>query len=528
MPALRRDDPLVAARRRGAHGVLVPGVPKRRGPRRAVTNAVAVRAPHLYHSLRGFALGAFRVFVDEDLPFAFEEHESLGRPALYEYRPLVRRFLESRASALATTRGRSARARRPARRAGRADLRARARGLAGERGRGALPHRRPAAARLDRGGLRRLRLGRRGVQPRVRRARGVALRRTVTPMRRVAPLVGISVGTRDRARRRNARAQRRHGRAGRALARGAGAAAARLRPRDRPPLPCSSSSASLRKGEPEPPDAPGELADAVTALRLATAGPIAAGPVLFERLDWRPYGIRPVLPIAATQPDGEPTRLDEFRGRLAADVARAGSPLADEDQELGEALDRWELSLFQADPFRGGAAARVARRRSSASGDGLWAASVRAAVLLGETPAESRQSCSSGCEARPAAAGRSSGARSSRSSCTATARGSLGVARRVAPRPARRGRRDISHFGQPADTRTRVAWRHGRSARGDRAAEPDRGARARERAPATTLLAELRELVREAEAWVRTEGDERAELAVERCKEALAAEIVHV
>ena len=52
----------------------------------------------------------------------------------------------------------------------------------------------------------------------------------------------------------------------------------------------------LPEGGAEPPDAPGELADAVTALRLATAGPIAAGPVLFERLDWRPYGIRPVLP----------------------------------------------------------------------------------------------------------------------------------------------------------------------------------------------------------------------------------------
>ena len=48
----------------------------------------------------------------------------------------------------------------------------------------------------------------------------------------------------------------------------------------------------LPEGGAEPPDAPGELADAVTALRLATAGPIAAGPVLFERLDWRPYGIR--------------------------------------------------------------------------------------------------------------------------------------------------------------------------------------------------------------------------------------------
>jgi hypothetical protein len=50
----------------------------------------------------------------------------------------------------------------------------------------------------------------------------------------------------------------------------------------------------------------------------------------------------------------------------------------------------------------------------------------------------------------------------------------------------------------------------------------------REGAHPAALLAELRELVREAEAWVRTEGDERAELAVERCKEAMAAEIVHV
>ena len=34
------------------------------------------------------------------------------------------------------------------------------------------------------------------------------------------------------------------------------------------------------------------VARAISALRLT--------PVLFERLDWRPYGIRPVLPIAAT------------------------------------------------------------------------------------------------------------------------------------------------------------------------------------------------------------------------------------
>ena len=63
---------------------------------------MAVRAPHLYDSLRRFCLGAFSVLardLDEgaELPFAFEAHESDGRPALYEYRPLARGFVEARA-----------------------------------------------------------------------------------------------------------------------------------------------------------------------------------------------------------------------------------------------------------------------------------------------------------------------------------------------------------------------------------------------------------------------------------------------
>ncbi len=67
---------------------------------------MAVRAPHLHLTLRSFCLGAF-VFLGraleegDDLPFAFEEHVQRGGPALYEYRPLVRTFVESRASALA-------------------------------------------------------------------------------------------------------------------------------------------------------------------------------------------------------------------------------------------------------------------------------------------------------------------------------------------------------------------------------------------------------------------------------------------
>ena len=75
---------------------------------------------------------------------------------------------------------------------------------------------------------------------------------------------------------------------------------------------------------------PAELADAVTAIRLATAAPVSAGPVLFERLDWRPFGIRPVLPIAATQPPGEHTRLDSFRAEVAREVL-AALPLADSE-----------------------------------------------------------------------------------------------------------------------------------------------------------------------------------------------------
>jgi hypothetical protein len=106
----------------------------------------------------------------------------------------------------------------------------------------------------------------------------------------------------------------------------------------------------LDAGE-EPPDSPAEVADAVSAIRLTTAAALAAGPVLFETLDGRPFGIRPVLPIAAAQPPGEPSRLDRFRTPIAVDVL-AALGVVDGDPELAEALDRWELSLFQNEPFR--------------------------------------------------------------------------------------------------------------------------------------------------------------------------------
>jgi hypothetical protein len=360
-----------------------------------------VRAPILFNSLRCFCLGALRALLHElddgvELPFAFEEHNSRGRPALYEYRPLVSGFVETRAHSL--------RKREDARIA-LEDLR-----------------REPAAAIYATAHAA-------GSRIRVTEARSAedealfysillplltataeacggfdwddsAFARAYAELEEslfgwdhsyvaVAPLVGITTG--------GATIELGGGIRVRTAATGE---LAKLWPEANGLLPSDFGrepdrlcvlelERALEPGATEPPDAPGELADAITAVRLAAAAPVAAGPVLFERLDWRPYGIRPVVPIAATQPAGEPTRLDAFRGAVAADL-RERLVLADEDPELGEALDRWELSLFQDGPF---AAEQLREALAALLGgpDGLWAAAVRGAVLLGATPREREQ-----------------------------------------------------------------------------------------------------------------------------------------
>src|SRR5262249_13934313 len=105
MPALRHAGEGLAAGRRRPHDVLVSQVPERRGPDGGVTGAVVVRAPQLYETLRAFCLGTFRALLADiergaELPFAFEEHTSHAKPALYEYRPLVKPFIEHRAHTL--------------------------------------------------------------------------------------------------------------------------------------------------------------------------------------------------------------------------------------------------------------------------------------------------------------------------------------------------------------------------------------------------------------------------------------------
>jgi hypothetical protein len=338
---------------------------------------VAVRAPHLHHALRSFVLGAFAFLVRElddgdQLPFAFEEHVQRNGPALYEYRPLVRGFVEDREARL---RGREDAliALEELRREEAAAIFARAH--AGPR-----PSEDDALFRTVLLGL---------LVATAEACGGFdwndeAFERAYADLegslfgerhayRAVAPLIGAGVGTQLelapglRVRAAAAGELARHWpEAQGLLPRGFGVEIDRY---------CVVElRAGLEPGE-DPPDAPSELADVVSALRLATAGPLAAGPVLFETLDGRPYGIRPVLPIAATQPPGDPTRLDVFRGGLAGELLlRLGA--ADADTALAEALDRWELALFQHEPFR----SEQLRAALAALLGSTWP--LRAAVLL--------------------------------------------------------------------------------------------------------------------------------------------------
>lgn len=336
----------------------------------------AVRAPHLYRSLRCFCLGAFHVLSaeDVDLPFAFEQHASRGRPVLYEYRPLVRDFVEARARKLE----------------GRQDAQLAAQDLRAE----------PAAAIFGEEPFKSVLLP---LILRVAESCGgfdwddaafdrayEELEATLFSGRRayaaVAPLIGLSLGAELTL------AEGlcvRHAATGE-LAKHWPEAQALLPPefgRDTDRLCVVELQRELAAGETVP-DAAGEIGDAVTAVRLATSGAIAAGPVLFERVDWRPFGIKPMLPIAAAQPVGEATRLDPFRGRLAAELLER-LPLADEDPDLGEALDRWELSLFQAGPSRD-EQLRESLTALLGGTDGVWAATMRASVLLGDRFEEPR------------------------------------------------------------------------------------------------------------------------------------------
>ena len=338
-----------------------------------------MRAPHLYPLVRGFVLGSFVLLGREleegaELPFAFEEHVERRGPSLYELRPLVRSFIDAREAELRT----------------REDAR-----LALEELR-----REPAAAIFARAHASRhasedealFRTVLLGVLISTAEACGgfdwddeafdkayVELESSLYGERRVyvalAPVVGISLAKSTELGR---------GLVVRPFVSGELAThwpeSRGLLPRDFGREPDRTLAIEVRHeldaGE-SPPDAPAEIADAVSALRLTTAAAVAAGPVLFETLDARPFGIQPVLPIAATQPPGEPSRLDAFRAPVAVEVLAALGD-ADGDPELSAALDRWELALFQNEPFRG----EQLRAALGALLGSTWP--MRACVLLGD------------------------------------------------------------------------------------------------------------------------------------------------
>ncbi|HEU6443632.1 MAG TPA: hypothetical protein VFL61_01095 [Gaiellaceae bacterium] len=350
-----------------------------------------IRAPNLHHTLRAFCLGAFAAVSRElddggDIPFSFEEHQDSGRPTLYEYRPLVKPFLDARAGRLAAL----------------ADAQPALAELEREPAAAIFAQAHSSGRPSSREALTRTVLlpllaetaeacgGFDWDDASFERAYA-AFEESLFGSRRsygaIAPLVGVSVGGVVDL---GGGIRVRHVASGELAAHWPQAGGLLPEGFEREPdrLCVLELESRLESGGEAggPPDSPGEFADAVTALRLATAGAIAAGPVLFERLDWRPYGIRPVLPIAATQPPGEPVRLDAIRGERALRL-REQLALADDDRELGEALDRWELALFQDDPF-----ASEQLRGSLTSllggGEGLFAGSLRAAAMLGETGRE--------------------------------------------------------------------------------------------------------------------------------------------
>jgi hypothetical protein len=349
----------------------------------------APRSPDLFRALRAFCLGAFFELGGElergaDIPVALAEHSGPDRPTLYEYRPLVGSFVEAYAQRLGL----------------REDAREALTVIKDEPAAGIF-----ARAHADEGvgedeALRRTVL----IPLLVRTAEGCSgfdwddsvfegayaeLERSLFGQRRayaaLAPLVGLTAGGTIEL-----------GRGVRVRPAASGELAAswpeanRLLPKDfgreidRTLL--LELEHDLDERACQTPDAATEFGLAVSALRLATPGAIAAGPVLFERLDWKPYGVRPVPPLAAQVPPGEATRLDPFRARLAAELQTrlAGAPA---EPDLLEALERWELALFHQGPLRADEL-REALEAVLGCEEGPWAAAMRAAVLLGDTARE--------------------------------------------------------------------------------------------------------------------------------------------
>ena len=144
-----------------------------------------------------------------------------------------------------------------------------------------------------------------------------------------------------------------------------------------------------RTGESIGPDAARACIRAVRALRLACGGGVGSGPVLLERVDFGPRAAR-ALPVAASPIMAEPAVLDSPRAGVArslvialAEAEVAGSKL------VSSILPRYDdATSALAEDERTALLLSVLDALLAPSGEGRFAAIMRAAALVGSTAAE--------------------------------------------------------------------------------------------------------------------------------------------
>ncbi len=358
--ALPDADRVSRSGRREPDRLLVPGM-SAAGERSGATGRVSgrvIRSPNLHHALRAFCLGAFaavsagagrrrrRPVLVRGAPGA-REPDALRVPAAREALPRRAR------RAVRGARGCAARARGAGAGAGGGDLRAGALEWAAELPGGADPHGAPAAPRRDGRGLRRLRLGRRRFRPCLRRVRGARSSarsaRTARSRRSWGCLPeGSSISAEGSAFAMSPRAswQRTGRRPAGCFRRGSSASRT------------ASASSSWRRSS------------AIRRGRSRAACPTrrASSPTRSRRCGSRPPARLPPAPCSSSGSTGGRTgfvrccrsRRQRRRAKACAWTrcapsgpggSASGSRRRTTTAISAEALDRWELSLFQTDPF---------------------------------------------------------------------------------------------------------------------------------------------------------------------------------
>jgi hypothetical protein len=139
----------------------------------------------------------------------------------------------------------------------------------------------------------------------------------------------------------------------------------------------------------ELPDTARRFARAILALRIVFGGPITVGPVLFERVDWLPRAVR-ALPASVTQTlPGDPTRLDPQRLYLVRALADRMAEAEVHGGPVAVALGRWAAASGAAvSAERAAGLAASVEPLLGADGAGHHAVAMRAAALVGANAAD--------------------------------------------------------------------------------------------------------------------------------------------